>query len=84
MTEIFTATLPATGYIRQKSLIGCRAKPGKDGKPGTPAHTGIIPVSAATLWRMVKDGEFPAPVKLTAGVTAWRVENVREWMDAKK
>ena len=24
---------------------------------------------------------FPAPVKLSAGVTAWRVENVRAWME---
>lgn len=37
----------------------------------------IIPVSSPTLWRMVKAGTFPAPVKLSARVTAWRVEDVR-------
>lgn len=42
----------------------------------------IIPFSATTLWRKVKAKEFPAPVKLSAGVTAWRVEEVRAWMAA--
>ena len=43
---------------------------------------GIIPFSRATLWRKVKAKEFPAPVKLSANVTAWRVEDVRAWMAA--
>lgn len=43
----------------------------------------IIPVSSATFWRMVKSGEFPQPVKLTERCTAWRVEDVREWMKSK-
>ena len=41
-----------------------------------------IPFSPATLWRKVKDGTFPAPVKLSERVTAWRVEDVRAWMQA--
>lgn len=40
----------------------------------------IIPFSPATLWRKVKAGQFPKPVKLSARVTAWRVEDIREWM----
>lgn len=44
----------------------------------------IIPFSAATLWRRVKAKQFPAPVKLSAGVTAWRVEEVRAWMDERE
>lgn len=43
---------------------------------------GIIPFSAATLWRKVKAQKFPAPVKLSEGVTAWRVEDVRAWIKA--
>ena len=44
---------------------------------------GIIPFSSATLWRKVKAGTFPAPVKLSQRVTAWRVEDVREWMQSR-
>lgn len=42
--------------------------------------SGVVPVSGTTLWRMVKAGHFPAPVKLGAGVTAWRVGAVRAWI----
>lgn len=44
----------------------------------------IIPFSSTTLWRKVKTGEFPAPVKLSSRVTAWRAEDVRAWMDRFK
>lgn len=43
---------------------------------------GIIPFSAATLWRKVAKKTFPAPVKLSVGVTAWKVEEVRAWMES--
>jgi len=42
---------------------------------------GVVPFSASTLWRRVRDRSFPAPVKLSAGVTAWRAEEVRTWME---
>lgn len=42
----------------------------------------IIPFSPATLWRKVKNGEFPQPVKLSVRVTAWRVEDIRAWMES--
>jgi prophage regulatory protein len=60
--------LPAEGYIRLIQLIGM---------PGRP---GVLPVSRATLWRMVRRGSFPAPVRLAQRVTAWRVEEVRRWL----
>jgi len=40
----------------------------------------FVPVSKATLWRRVKAGTFPAPVKLSPGVTAWRAEDLRAWI----
>lgn len=59
--------LPTTGYVREKQLI--------DG--------GILPFSAKTLWRKVKDGTFVQPVKLGERITAWRVEEVRQWLDSR-
>lgn len=41
-----------------------------------------LPFSGATLWRRVKDGSFPAPVKLSPNVTAWDVTKVRAWMQS--
>ena len=40
----------------------------------------IFPFSSATLWRKVKAGTFPKPVKLGPRITAWRVEDIREVM----
>lgn len=59
--------LPATGYVREKQLIG----------------GGILPFSAKTLWRKVKDGTFVQPVKLGERITAWKVEEVRQWLDSR-
>lgn len=43
----------------------------------------IIPIAPATLWRWVKTGQFISPVKLGNNTTAWRCEDVRQWLDAK-
>lgn len=42
----------------------------------------IIPFSSATLWRKVKAGNFPRPVKLSERVTAWKVSDIRDWMQS--
>jgi prophage regulatory protein len=42
----------------------------------------FVPISRATLWRKVKSGEFPKPVKLGPKITAWKVEAVREYLDS--
>ena len=40
---------------------------------------GYVAFSHATLWRKVADKTFPAPVKLSPGVTAWRERDVLNW-----
>ena len=45
---------------------------------------GILPFSSATLWRLVKAGKFPAPVRLANRISAWPVEDVRAWMQARR
>jgi prophage regulatory protein len=43
----------------------------------------VVPFSSATLWRKCKAGEFPKPVKLSERVTAWRVGDVRQFLEAQ-
>lgn len=43
----------------------------------------FVPFSKSTLWRRVKAGDFPAPVKLSSGITAWKVEDVRNWISGR-
>jgi predicted DNA-binding transcriptional regulator AlpA len=40
----------------------------------------LVPFSRSTLWRRVKAKSFPAPVKLSEGITAWRAEDIRLWI----
>ena len=35
------------------------------------------------IWKMVKDGEFPQPIKLTSGTTVWIKEEVDKWIEDK-
>ncbi|MDD2800206.1 MAG: AlpA family phage regulatory protein [Methylococcales bacterium] len=37
----------------------------------------IIPVSRSTLLKMVKSGEYPAPIKLSERSVAWKVSDIR-------
>lgn len=54
-------------YVRQSQLLRER----------------IVPFSAPTLWRRVKDGTFPQPLRLGPGVTAWKMSDIRAWQDAQ-
>jgi prophage regulatory protein len=44
----------------------------------------ILGVSSATFWRLIAAHKFPSPVHLAGRVTAWRVEEVREWIASRK
>lgn len=43
----------------------------------------ILPVSRTTVWRMIRSGHFPPPIKLGHRTSAWRVEDIREWIENK-
>lgn len=73
-----TPAVPATGYLRQSQLVG------RPARKRCQAVIGILPFSSATLWRMVKRGDFPAPVKLSEKVTAWKAEDIRAWIASRE
>lgn len=62
--------LPANGFLRECQILGDPLA-----KPHIPA---LIPVSRSTWWRGVKEGRYPAPVKLGPRTTAWRVGDIVE------
>lgn len=62
--------LPDSAYVRESDLV---TRP----RENDPA---LLPFSKSTLWRHVRAGTFPAPVKLSERVTAWRVGDVRQWL----
>lgn len=40
----------------------------------------FVPISKSTLWRRIQARTFPEPVKLSERVTAWRAEDIRQWI----
>lgn len=61
------AQLPQTGFLRLKQIIG-------DKKTNTPA---LIPISRSAWWLGIRNGIYPAGVKLGPRTTAWSVEAIR-------
>ena len=71
MPAVVSTTLPATGYLRQRQILGDR-------------RTGLaplIPVSPATWWAGVKSGRFPKAYKIGPRTTAWKAEDIRALID---
>ena len=62
--------LPETGFLRLSDIIG--------NSKSNPPQPPIIPVKKSCWWAGVKSGCFPKPVKLSARVTAWRIEDIRK------
>jgi len=40
----------------------------------------LLRINPSTVYRKVKAGEFPQPVKLSAGVVRWRREDIEAYM----
>lgn len=44
----------------------------------------FLRVAHSTLWRWVASGAFPAPVKLSRGVTAWKRTHLEAWAASRE
>lgn len=67
-------TLPDGAFIREAHLVRSAKR------PECPAP---LPFSGPTLWRKVKAGTFPKPLKLSERITAWKVGEIRAWLNAQ-
>jgi predicted DNA-binding transcriptional regulator AlpA len=70
-------------YVREAQLVNHPPRKATQRKPPRPASVGILAISAPTLWRWVREKNFPAPVRLSSGVTAWKSDDVIAWMQSK-
>ena len=43
----------------------------------------LVPFGRASLWKFAKTGQFPAPIRITGGITAWRNADVIRWLEAQ-
>ncbi len=42
----------------------------------------FLPFGSTTLWAWSRDGRFPAPVRLSPTMTAWRNADVIDWLNS--
>jgi prophage regulatory protein len=54
--------LSGSSFLRKKDLISYK----------------VTPFSYATLYRKIKTGDFPKPIKLSS-ISVWRVSDIRKW-----
>ena len=65
--------IPQEGYLRLHQILG--------NNKSSPPIPPIIPVGKTTWWEGVKSGRYPKPVKLGPRITAWRVEDIRNFIE---
>ncbi len=61
-----TDELPREGFVRKSQFLG-RGK--------------AIPLSNTRWYDGIQRGEFPKPIKLSANVSVWRVQDIRDLID---
>jgi prophage regulatory protein len=61
--------LMGVGYLRLPQIIG--------NPKATPPIPALIPISKSSWWKGVKEGRYPAAVKLGPRTTCWRIEDIR-------
>jgi prophage regulatory protein len=60
--------IPEDGYVRVAQLLGCRRR----------GWVPILPISRSCLYAWIREGRWPAPIKLGSKVIAWPSSQVRE------
>lgn len=49
-----------------------------------PTVAAMLSVSRSTVWRWSKfKSEFPRPIKISTGVTAWKLSEIQEWLESQ-
>ena len=68
--EYKSSVRPVTGALLRMSKLA-----GRDG---------LIGVSKSTIWAWVARGQFPRPVRIGRRVTAWREEDIANFIGGKR
>ena len=67
-TPAVSSPEPDDWFATISILATSKTKPGK------------LPYTRSTLWKMVKDGSFPAPIQLSPACKGWWWSTVRDWV----
>lgn len=42
-----------------------------------------VPYGVSTIWKMVREGRFPPPIRLSSRTTVWRGADILAWLAEK-
>jgi prophage regulatory protein len=59
-------TMQDTGFLREWDIIPNKKRQTK----------GLIPIGRTSWYAGIKSGKYPAPVKLTERISAWKAEDI--------
>ena len=76
---LFRPSLP--GYHENMAQIN-QEKPNKILR--LPAVLELIQLSRSTVYAMLKNDDFPKPLKLGPRARAWRLEDVENWLEGRR
>lgn len=71
--------IPATTHLPSSNAASIVPNVAFLRQPQVVGH--IFPGGPSSLWRHVKDGTFPAPVKISSRITAWRRDDLVAWLE---
>ena len=43
----------------------------------------MLRVNVSTIYRLVREGEIPAPIRIGPTSTRWRADELRDWLDSR-
>ncbi|MFN3897562.1 MAG: helix-turn-helix transcriptional regulator [Acinetobacter junii] len=79
-------------HYRVKDLVNYPERPAKDyvDRKGRrrrlshkPASQGLLNIAESTFWKMIRDGDFPAPTYLTSSMPTWTGGQINAWLKKK-
>ncbi|MDC5148647.1 helix-turn-helix transcriptional regulator [Acinetobacter baumannii] len=48
-----------------------------------PASKGLLNIAESTFWKMIRRGDFPQPIYLTASMPTWTESQIKGWLESK-
>ena len=45
--------------------------------------TAMVGLSRSTIYRLVKAGNFPKPIRIGISSLAWRMDDIHKWIDSR-
>ena len=43
----------------------------------------IVGLRTSSLYKAIREGRFPRPVKVTPAIARWRLSEINEWLEAQ-